>query len=180
MGDRRSGWVDVWRTDFHNGRKVPGFSGLDIYISTLGALFSPYLAQTLDVTLPFLRFYFHKNHGPFKFLAVSSNFFQLTTFPPNAGLSPSSSPAASKVTHSRIEWSPRFLQLTNCTASNTTPSAILASLCKYFPDSSRVVGTSKALSQQFHEGIVEVTKRHLQFFTDKRRVRAARAVSHAG
>ena len=44
----------------------------------------------------------------------------------------------------------------------------------------RVVGKCEALSQKFHEGIVEATKRQLQFLADKRKVRAARAASHAG
>ena len=40
--------------------KCQAFETLVIYCSTLGARFSPYLAQTLEVTLPCLRFYFHE------------------------------------------------------------------------------------------------------------------------
>ena len=123
-----------------------------------------------------------ENRAPCTFLAVSSSFFQLTSFPPNEDLSRFSSLAASKVKRSRIKWSPRY--------SSNSPtaqlrirlhgSAVLASLGKYFPDSFRVVGKYEALSQKFHEGIVETTKRQLQFLADKRKVRVARAASHAG
>ena len=40
-----------------------------------------------------------------------------------------------------------------------------------------MVGGPEALSQQFHEGVIEATKRQLQSLADKRK---ARAVSHAG
>ena len=40
--------------------KCHAFETLVIYCSTLGSRFAPYLAQTLEVTLPCLRFYFHE------------------------------------------------------------------------------------------------------------------------
>jgi hypothetical protein len=40
--------------------KCQAFETLVIYCSTLGPRFAPYLAQTLEVTLPCLRFYFHE------------------------------------------------------------------------------------------------------------------------
>jgi hypothetical protein len=69
-----------------------------------------------------------------------------------------------------------FLQLINCISAEHD-STFLAWLYKYFSESLRVIGGPEALSQQFHEGIIEATKRQLQFLADKRK---ARAVSHAG
>ena len=40
--------------------KCQAFETLIIYCSTLDARFAPYLAQTLEVTLPGLKFYFHE------------------------------------------------------------------------------------------------------------------------
>ena len=40
--------------------KCQAFETLVSYCSTLGERFSPYLAQTLEVKLPCLRFYFHE------------------------------------------------------------------------------------------------------------------------
>ena len=39
--------------------KCQAFETLLIYCSTLGPRFAPYLAQTLEVTLPCLQFYYH-------------------------------------------------------------------------------------------------------------------------
>ena len=39
--------------------KCQAFETLVIYASTLGARFAPYLSQTLEVSIPSLRFYFH-------------------------------------------------------------------------------------------------------------------------
>ena len=41
-------------------KKCQAFETLVIYCSTLGVRFSPFLAQTLEVTPPCLRFYFHE------------------------------------------------------------------------------------------------------------------------
>ena len=40
--------------------KCQAFETLIIYCSTLNARFAPYMAQTLEVTLPGLKFYFHE------------------------------------------------------------------------------------------------------------------------
>ena len=40
--------------------KCQAFETLVIYCSTLGPRFAPYLSQTLEVTLPCLKFYFHE------------------------------------------------------------------------------------------------------------------------
>jgi hypothetical protein len=39
--------------------KCQAFETLVIYCSTLGPRFAPYLAQSLELALPSLRFYFH-------------------------------------------------------------------------------------------------------------------------
>lgn len=39
--------------------KCQAFETLVIYCSTLGSHFAPYLSQTLEITLPALKFYFH-------------------------------------------------------------------------------------------------------------------------
>ena len=67
-----------------------------------------------------------------------------------------------------------FLQLING-ISTEADSTFLASLYKYFSESLRVVGGPEALSAQFHEGVIEATKRQLQSLADKRKARAARA-----
>ena len=52
--------------------------------------------------------------------------------------------------------------LINCIIAEHS-STFLASLYKYFSGSLRVVGGPEALSQKFHPGIIEATKRPLRF-----------------
>ena len=69
--DKASEDRDGWETIVMDGQtygvrtsamdeKCQAFETLVIYCSTLGPRFAPYLAQTLEVTLPCLRFYFHE------------------------------------------------------------------------------------------------------------------------
>ena len=67
-----------------------------------------------------------------------------------------------------------FLQLINGIITERD-STFLASLYKYFSESLRVIGGPEALSLQFHEGIIEATKRQLPTLADKRKARVARA-----
>ena len=67
-----------------------------------------------------------------------------------------------------------FLQLINGIITERD-STFLASLYKYFSESLRVIGGPEALSPQFHEGIIEATKRQLPTLADKRKARVARA-----
>ena len=76
------------------------------------------------------------------------------------------------LTHQMV--SATFLQLING-ISTERDSTFLASLYKYFSESLRVIGGPKALSPQFHEGIIEASERQLHTLADKRKVRAARA-----
>ena len=67
-------------------KKCQAFETLVIYCSTLGAQFSPYLAQTQDVTLPCLQFYFHEGVRESCAMYIPRRFFQLfltNVFPPN-------------------------------------------------------------------------------------------------
>lgn len=61
---------DGWETVSMDGQQVgiktstieekcQAFETLVIYVSTLGARFSPYLSQSLELVLPSLRFFFH-------------------------------------------------------------------------------------------------------------------------
>lgn len=65
--DDREGWETIVMDGQTYGvrtsamdEKCQAFETLVIYCSTLGPRFAPYLAQTLEVTLPCLRFYFHE------------------------------------------------------------------------------------------------------------------------
>jgi importin-5 len=69
-----------------------------------------------------------------------------------------------------------FHQLINCITSETD-SSFLASLFKCFADSLRIMGGPSALSQEFHNGIIEATKRQLQTLADKRKKRSQRPPS---
>ena len=64
--DNREGWETIVMDGQTYGvrtsamdEKCQAFETLVIYCSTLGPRFAPYLAQTLEVTLPCLRFYYH-------------------------------------------------------------------------------------------------------------------------
>ena len=65
--DDRDGWETVVMDGETYGiktsameEKCQAFETLVIYCSTLGPWFAPYLSQTLEVTLPCLKFYFHE------------------------------------------------------------------------------------------------------------------------
>ena len=69
-----------------------------------------------------------------------------------------------------------FHQLINFITSETD-SSFLASLFKCFADSLRIMDGPSALSQEFHNGIIEATKRQLQTLADKRKKRSQRPPS---
>jgi hypothetical protein len=65
--DEREGWETIVMDGETYGiktssmeEKCQAFETLVIYCSTLGPRFAPYLSQTLEVTLPCLKFYFHE------------------------------------------------------------------------------------------------------------------------
>lgn len=67
VAEEREGWETIVMDGQTCGiktsameEKCQAFETLVIYCSTLGPRFAPYLSQTLEVTLPCLKFYFHE------------------------------------------------------------------------------------------------------------------------
>ncbi|KAF9472591.1 ARM repeat-containing protein [Pholiota conissans] len=143
--------------------KCQAFETLVIYCSTLGPRFAPYLAQTLEATLPSLRFYFHEGVREAcamlipMLLACGKQSNTLTT---------------NMVTTT-------FMQMIGCISTEHDPT-FLASLYKYFTEALRVLGGPSALTPELHEGILEATKRQLHALAERRRARAARAANGGG
>jgi hypothetical protein len=140
--------------------KCQAFETLVIYCSTLQARFAPYLSQSLELTLPSLRFYFHDG--------VREACAMLVPMLLSCGK------ASNTLTTQMVSAS--LHQLINCISSETD-SSFLASLFKCFADSLKVMGGPTALSQEFRDGIIEATKRQLQTFADKRKNRTQRPSS---
>ncbi|KAJ3489813.1 hypothetical protein NLI96_g1842 [Meripilus lineatus] len=162
---------DGWETISMDGRQVgvktsaieekcQAFETLVIYCSTLGARFAPYLAQSLELVLPSLRFYFHEGVREACAMLVP----MLLACGKNSGT----------LTNNMVTAS--FTQLVNCIGIEGDAS-FLASLFKCFSDSLRVVGGPSTLSREIQDGIMEATKRQLQNFADKRKARASRPAS---
>ncbi|KAF5376326.1 hypothetical protein D9615_008446 [Tricholomella constricta] len=140
--------------------KCQAFETLVIYCSTLGARFAPYLAQSLEVTLPALRFYFHDG--------VREACALLIPMLLAAGK------ASATLTNQMV--SATFHQLISC-ISTEHDASFLASLYKCFNDAMRVIGGAGALPREYNEGVVEATKRQLQGLADRRKGRANRAAN---
>jgi len=168
--DEREGWETVIMDGQTLGirtsaieEKCQAFETLVIYCSTLGGRFAPFLAQSLEVTLPALRFYFHD--GVREACAV------LIPMLLAAGK------ASSTLTNQMV--SATFHQLINC-VSTEHDASFLASLYKCFNDAVRVIGGAAALPQEFNDGVVEATKHQLQGLADRRKGRANRAAGTEG
>ncbi|KAF8637449.1 hypothetical protein AX17_002814 [Amanita inopinata Kibby_2008] len=135
--------------------KCQAFETLIIYCSTLNARFAPYLAQTLEVTLSSLKFYFHEGVREacamlVPLLLVSGkNSGTLTTQMVSATLN----------------------QLLNC-INMEHDASFLASLYKAFADCVRVTGGVSTLPQEYYNKIIEATQRQLHTFADRRKMRA--------
>ncbi|PPQ74728.1 hypothetical protein CVT26_005110 [Gymnopilus dilepis] len=162
-----------WETIVMNGRtfgvktstmeeKCQAFETLVIYCSTLGPRFAPFLGQTLEVTLPCLKFYFHEG--------VREACAMLIPMLLACGKQ------SNTLTNAMV--AAVFTQLINC-INTEQDSTFLASLYKYFSESMRVLGGPSALPQQFHEGVMEATKRQLHSIADRRKARANRISSAA-
>ncbi|KAF9457022.1 armadillo-type protein [Collybia nuda] len=165
--EEREGWETIMMDGQTLGirtsaieEKCQAFETLVIYCSTLGPRFAPYLAQTLEVTLPALKFYFHDGVRE----ACSMLIPMLLA----------SGKTSSTLTNQMV--SATFHQLINC-VSTEYDASFLASLYKCFTDSIRVIGGPAALPHEFQEGIIEATKRQLQLLADRRKGRANRAAS---
>ncbi|KII95405.1 hypothetical protein PLICRDRAFT_86789 [Plicaturopsis crispa FD-325 SS-3] len=137
--------------------KCQAFETLVIYCSTLGARFAPYMTQSLELCLPSLRFYFHD--GVREACAI------LIPMLLSCGKN------SSTLTNQMV--SATFLQLINCIGAETD-SSFLGSLFRCFTDSLRIIGGPPSLSREFHDGIIEATKRQLQSLADRRKARAGR------
>ncbi|KAF8880336.1 hypothetical protein CPB84DRAFT_1792588 [Gymnopilus junonius] len=162
-----------WETIMMNGQtygvwtsamaeKCQAFEMLVIYCSTLGPRFAPFLAQTLEVTLPCLKFYFHEG--------VREACAMLLPILLACGKQ------SNTLTNAMV--AAVFTHLITCINSEQD-STFLASLYKYFSESMRVIGGPPALPQQFHDGVMEATKRQLQSIADRRKARAVRVSSAA-
>ncbi|PPR07809.1 hypothetical protein CVT24_002881 [Panaeolus cyanescens] len=143
--------------------KCEAFETLVIYCHCLGAKFAPYLAQTLEITLPCLKFYFHE--GVREACAILIPMLL------------SCGKESQTLTNQMVAAT--FNQLINCIITETDAS-FLSSLFKHLTESLRVLGGPSPLTATFHEPIIEATKRQLQSLADKRKARAARANSASG
>ncbi|EMD36115.1 hypothetical protein CERSUDRAFT_156882 [Gelatoporia subvermispora B] len=159
---------DGWETISMDGQQVgiktsaieekcQAFETLVIYCSTLNARFAPYLTQSLELVLQSLKFYFHEGVREACALLIP----MLLSCGKNSGT----------LTVQMVTAT--FSQLVNCIGTETDCS-FLASLYKCFADSIRVLGGPSALSPEFHDGVIEATKRQLQMLADKRKARASR------
>ncbi|KAM6503013.1 Armadillo-type fold [Amanita muscaria] len=135
--------------------KCQAFETLIIYCSTLNARFAPYLAQTLEVTLPSLKFYFHEGVREACALLIPL----LLVSGQNSG------------TLTTQMVSATLTQLVNC-INTEQDASFLASLYKAFADSVRVIGGVSALPQEYQTGIIEATQRQLHNLAERRKVRA--------
>ncbi|PFH46147.1 hypothetical protein AMATHDRAFT_70474, partial [Amanita thiersii Skay4041] len=140
--------------------KCQAFETLVIYCSTLGARFAPYLAQTLEVALPSLKFLFHEGVREAGALLIP---LLLVAGKSSGTLTPQMVSAT-------------LNQLVNC-ISTEHDASFLASLYKAFADCVRVVGGVGALSQDYHKGIIEATQRQLQALAERRKARAGQFAS---
>lgn len=69
-----------------------------------------------------------------------------------------------------------FVQLISC-ISDEHDASFLGSIFKSFTDSLRVIGGPGALPREYHDGIMEATKRQLQTMADRRRARTSRPIA---
>ncbi|RDB16214.1 Importin subunit beta-3 [Hypsizygus marmoreus] len=165
--EEREGWETITMDGHLLGirtsaieEKCQAFETLVIYCSTLGARFAPYLAQSLEVTLPSLKFYFHD--GVREACAILIPMLL------------ASGKASGTLTNQMV--SATFHQLITC-INTEHDSSFLASLYKCFTDSLRVIGGPAALPREYNDGIIEATKHQLQSLADRRKGRANRAAS---
>ncbi|KAH7920554.1 ARM repeat-containing protein [Leucogyrophana mollusca] len=158
---------DGWETVLMDGKiieirtstideKCQAFETLVIYCATLGAKFAPYLTQSLELSLPALRFYFHEGVREAACRLIPLLF------------------ACGKITSTMSPpmVSASFLQLIRCIQIETDPS-FLTSVFRCFSTALEVVGLP-ALTPELHTGLIEGTKHQLQLLADKRKERAQR------
>ncbi|TFK97367.1 armadillo-type protein [Pterulicium gracile] len=137
--------------------KCQAFETLVIYCSTLSGKFAPYLAQTLELALPSLKFVIHDGVREAVALLIP---LLLVCGKQSATLTTQMVSAS-------------FHQLISCMASETD-SSFLASLYKSFHDCILVIGSPAiALTPEMQSGVIEATKRQLSMMADRRKSRLA-------
>ncbi|KAF6743113.1 armadillo-type protein [Ephemerocybe angulata] len=138
--------------------KCQAFETLVIHCSTWGACFASWLSQTLEITLPAFKFYFHEGVREAAAMLVP---MLLACGKQSGSLTPQMVSAI-------------FHQVISC-ISTEHDSSFLSSLYKCFCDSLRLFGGPAALSPEYANGIMEATKRQLQANADRRKARSDRA-----
>lgn len=161
VGETREGWETISMDGQIVGirtstidEKCQAFDTLVVYCATLSGRFAPYLTQSLELSLPALKFYFHDGVRE----AASRLIPLLFSCGKNSGTLTSQMVAAS------------FLQLIHSIRAETDPS-FLSSLYRALADGLRVVGIP-ALTPDLQAALIEATKHQLQTLADKRKRRA--------
>jgi len=135
--------------------KCQAFETMVIYASTLNAKYAPYLAQSLEVTLPALRFYFHDG--------VREACAMLLPMLLQCGQQ------SGTLTNQMVAATLR--QLINV-ISDEHDSTFLSSLYKALDDCVKLLGGPSVLTPDYVNGIIQATKRQLHTLAQKRRSRA--------
>ncbi|KAJ3791198.1 armadillo-type protein [Lentinula aff. detonsa] len=140
--------------------KCQAFETMVIYASTLNARYAPYLAQSLEITLPALRFYFHDG--------VREACALLLPMLLHCGQQ------SGTLTDQMIAAT---LQQLITVISDEQDSTFLASLYKALDDCVKLLGGRSVLNADYVNAIIQATKRQLHTLAQKRRSRAARPSS---
>ncbi|KAG7091694.1 hypothetical protein E1B28_010715 [Marasmius oreades] len=135
--------------------KCQAFETMVIYASTLGPRYAPYLAQSLEVTLPSMKFYFHDG--------VREACAMLLPMLLSSGQK--SSTLTTAMVHAT------FNQLINV-IKDEHDTSFIGSLFKSFADCVKVLGGPQVVEKEFVEGLVEGAKRFVMGVAEKRRARA--------
>ncbi|KAF9256190.1 ARM repeat-containing protein [Marasmius fiardii PR-910] len=134
--------------------KCQAFETMVIYASTLGPRYAPYLAQTLEVTLPSMKFYFHDG--------VREACAMLLPMLLSSGQK--SSTLTTAMVHAT------FNQLISV-IKDEHDTSFLGSLFKSFSDCVKILGGPGIVEKEFVEGLVEGAKRFVMGVAEKRRAR---------
>ncbi|KAJ4482034.1 armadillo-type protein [Lentinula aciculospora] len=140
--------------------KCQAFETMVIFVSTLNARYAPYLAQSLEITLPALRFYFHDG--------VREACALLLPMLLHCGQQ------SGTLTDQMIAAT---LQQVISVISDEQDSTFLASLYKALDDCVKLLGGRSVLNADYVNAIIQATKRQLHTLAQKRRSRAARPSS---
>ncbi|TRM64570.1 armadillo-type protein [Schizophyllum amplum] len=156
--------------------KCQALEMLVIYCSTLGPKFAPYMAPTLEVALPCLRFYFHDGVREAcamlipMLLACGKNTGTLTPAMAGAAL-------AQVIGCLGTEADPSFLgSLYRCCADSLM---VVGAQGGYNPGDNASTGLRAAVGEEMYNAVMDATKRQLHAMAERRRGRTARAQAMA-